>query len=149
MESEVGRGLGVDQLEKPQELAMAMPWHAGADHLAVEHAQCREQVGRAIAFVVMGDGAGTSLLDRQPRLGAVERLDLALLVARKNQRLVRWVEVKARGILDLLNEVRVAGDLEGSRQMRLQLVRVPDPLDAGVGGARCHRRGANTTVLSI
>ena len=66
---------------------MAMPRHAGPDHLAVEHVQSREQGGRAVALVVMGHGAGTALLHRQARLGAVERLDLALFVDQRTSAL--------------------------------------------------------------
>lgn len=39
----------------------------------------REQRGRAMTPVVVGDGADAPALDRQARLCAVERLDLALL----------------------------------------------------------------------
>ena len=77
MEIEVGRGPLVDQFEKAQELAMSMPRHAGADDSAVQHVQCREQGGGAVALVVMGHGTGTPLLHGQSRLGAVEGLDLA------------------------------------------------------------------------
>ena len=59
---------------------MAVALHAAADDRAVEHVEGGEQRGRAVALVVVGHGPGPPLLHRQARLGAVERLDLALLV---------------------------------------------------------------------
>ncbi len=63
---------------------------------------------------------------------AVERLDLALLVDREDERALRRVEIEADHVHDLLDELLVVGQLEGLRQMRLQPVRRPDALHAGV-----------------
>ena len=59
---------------------MAMALHVAANHGSVEHVEGREQRCRAVALVIMGHGSKAALLQRQARLGAVERLDLALLV---------------------------------------------------------------------
>ena len=69
--------LGLDDVEEADELLMAMALHALADDRAVEHVERCEQRGGAVTLVVVRHGAGTALLHRQPRLGAVERLDLA------------------------------------------------------------------------
>ena len=58
---------------------MAMTLHALADGLAFQHVERRKQRRNAVTLVVVGHGAGASLLHRQPRLGAVQRLDLAFL----------------------------------------------------------------------
>ncbi len=58
----------------------SMPFHALADDLAGGNIERREQRRRAVALVVMQHSAGLALLHRQARLGAVELLDLALLV---------------------------------------------------------------------
>ena len=39
-----------------------------------------EQGGRSVSLVVMGHRSGAALLHRQPGLGAVEGLDLALFI---------------------------------------------------------------------
>jgi hypothetical protein len=52
----------------------------------------------------VGHRASTALLERQARLGAVERLDLALLVNRKNQGFVRRIKIEADDVLDLLDK---------------------------------------------
>ena len=67
-------------VEKANELLVPVLLHAAADHAAVEHVERREQRRCAVALVVMRHGAAASRLQRQPRLGAVERLDLAFLI---------------------------------------------------------------------
>ena len=44
-----------------------------------------EQSGRPVAFVVMGHGAATALLDWQPRLCPVESLNLASVCSRQSE----------------------------------------------------------------
>ena len=57
---------------------------AAADNAAFQHVEGGEQRGGAVALVVVGDGAAAAALERQARLGAVERLDLGLLIDRKH-----------------------------------------------------------------
>ena len=66
---------------------------------------------------------------------AIERLDLALLVDREHQRLVRGVEIKPDDVLYLLAELGVVGELEAARQMRLQPMRRQDALHARMAEA--------------
>jgi len=47
-----------------------------------------------MALVVVRHGAGSALFHRQPRLGAVERLDLTFLVDAEHHGFVRRVEVE-------------------------------------------------------
>src|SRR5215218_7766280 len=88
-----------------------------------------------MALVVMRHGATTSLLQRQARLGTVERLDLALLIHRKHQRLVRRIEIQADDVLHLLGKALVVRQLEAFPLMRLELVRLPDPLHTAIAEA--------------
>ena len=60
---------------------MAMPLLAQADDFAVGRIQRGEQRRRAVAFVVVRHGRAAALLQRQAGLRAIQRLDLALLVA--------------------------------------------------------------------
>ena len=82
VDGEFGRRSGIDNVEEADELLMAMAFHALADDLAFEDVESGEQGRGAVPFVVVGDCAGAPLLHRQARLGAVERLDLALLIDR-------------------------------------------------------------------
>ena len=96
-----------------------MAWHAGPDDLAVQHTQRREQGRRAIAFVIVGHGAASPLLDRQPRLRAIQRLNLALFVDAEYDRLLRRIEVQSHYIGHLFQELRIARKLKGFRAMGL------------------------------
>ena len=107
---------------------MPVALHAAAQHRAVQHVQRREQRRGAVALVVVGHGRGPSLLHRQPRLGAVERLDLALLVDRQHDRVRRRVHVEPDHVAQLGDERRVPGQLEGAHPVRGEPVRLPDPL---------------------
>src|SRR6516164_1821142 len=69
---------GIDDVEEADELLMAMALHTLADDLTFQYIKRRKQCRGAVTLVVVGDGAGTSLLHRQPRLGAVQRLDCQL-----------------------------------------------------------------------
>ena len=80
----LGRGLAVDGVEKADELLMPVAAHALADDLAVEDVERGEQSGRAGPLIIMSRRAAAAALHRQPRLGAVERLDLALLIDRQH-----------------------------------------------------------------
>ena len=91
-----------------EELAMPVAGHALADDCAVEHVESRKQGRGAVALVVMRHRPAAALLHRQPRLGAVERLDLAFFIDRQHQGFVGRIEVKADDILDLGDEVRIA-----------------------------------------
>ena len=78
------RGLAIDLVEKTDEFLMPVAAHALADDLAVEDVERGEQSGRAGPLIIMSRRAAAAALHRQPRLGAVERLDLALLIDRQH-----------------------------------------------------------------
>ena len=118
----------LDGAQKAQELLVPVTLHAAADHGALEHVERGEQGGGAVALVVVGQRAGLAWLDRQTRLGAIERLDLGLLVDRKHDRMLGRGHIEADDVLELGRELRITRALEGAQAMRLQVVRRPDPL---------------------
>jgi len=113
----------LDGVEEADEFLMPVPRRALAEHGAVQHVQCRGQRRRAIAGVVVGLRGGLALGQRQPRLGAFEGLDLRLLIDRERQRVLRRVHVEADHVLNLLDELGIAGEFEGAHPMRLEAVR--------------------------
>ena len=135
MDQLAGRDRGLDRVEEADELLVPVPLHAPAQHRAVEHVQGREQRRRAVALVVVGRGRRPTLLHRQPRLGAVERLDLGFLVDREHDRVRRRVHVEPDHVAQLGDERRVPGELEGAHPMRGEPVRLPDALHRAQ--ARC------------
>src|SRR6202453_797773 len=74
----------LDDIEKANELLMAMALHVAADHRAVEDVHRGEQRRRAMPLIVVRHGSGATLLQRQSGLRAVKRLNLALFVDRKD-----------------------------------------------------------------
>ena len=106
---------------------MSMPGHALMDHLASGHVESGKQRGGAMSLVVVGQGPGTALLERQTGLGTVQRLDLALLVEREHDRPLRGRQVEPDHVAELLHEPGVPGELEGLDPVRLETVGSPDP----------------------
>src|SRR5271168_3060969 len=109
-----GRGedrvfLPVDGPQEAQKLVMAVALHALSDHRAGGDIERGKQGSGAMALVIMRHGAGSTLFSSAApagcaRLGAVERLDLALLVNAEHQGSVRRVEVEADDIPLRANE---------------------------------------------
>jgi len=81
-------------------------------------------------LVVMGHRAGAPFLDRQPGLGAVERLDLALLIDREHDRVRRRIDVEPDDCAQLGDET--SGSFDSlNRRTRCGAMRLPDPLHRG------------------
>src|ERR1700744_1195120 len=70
----------LDDVQKPDELLMAMALHALADNLALKDLERREQGSDTMALVVMCHGSSAPLLHRQPRPGAIRGLNLGLFI---------------------------------------------------------------------
>ena len=77
----------------------------------------------------MGHRAGAALLHGQARLGAVERLDLALLVEGQDDGVGGRIDIKAHHIAQFLDELGIVGELELTYPVRLQPMRTPDALN--------------------
>src|SRR5438067_203242 len=88
--------LRVDIIEEADELLMPVALHVATDDGAVENVEGGKQGGCAVAFVIVGRRPGAAGLHRQSRLGAVEGLDLALLVDRENDGVGGRVDVEAK-----------------------------------------------------
>src|SRR5208283_4914209 len=102
---------------------------AGAEHAAVQHVESGKEGRSAIALVIMGQRLAAALLEGQPRLRAIQSLDLAFFVARKHQGVLRRVEVEADDILELFFKAGVVGEFEGFDPMWFQPGTRPDSTD--------------------
>src|SRR5215831_4857737 len=100
---------------------MAMTFHALTNDFAAKYVECREQGRHAVA-------TSAPLLHRQSRLGAVEGLDLALLVNRQDHRVVWWIDVEAHYLLELGCKLRIIGELKVAYAMWPKTMRTPYPL---------------------
>jgi hypothetical protein len=118
----LGDGL-VNQAEKLQPLLMPVPLLAEAEDLAVKGVQSSKQCCCAVTFIVMRHRLATSFLQRQPWLGSVQGLYLALFVNAQNQSMLRRVQVQADDGFQLTGKLRITAYLEGLDQMRLESLR--------------------------
>jgi hypothetical protein len=90
-----------------QELGVAVTGKALTDHRAGQDIQGGEQRRGAVALLVVGHRTRPPGLDRQARLSAIERLDLALLVHVQDNRVLRRVQIQANHVDKLFFEPRV------------------------------------------
>jgi hypothetical protein len=131
--------LGVDLVEELEELPLPVPPVALADHRPGGHIQRGERRGRPIADVVGSPPPGLAGRHRQRRLGAVQRLYLALLIDRQDDGVLRRAHVQTDHVADLLDEVGIGGEFEGLAPVGLRTEGVPDPDDRTLG--RSHGLG--------
>jgi hypothetical protein len=111
---------------------------AQTDHRPVQRLESGKQGGGAVAFLVMGHGAGPARFPWQSRLGAVQRLNLALFIAAQHQSMLGRIQIQPNGGFQLLGELRVLAQLEALQTVRLQAVGTPDAPHTGFADA--HRR---------
>ena len=130
--------VALDNIEESDEFLMPVALHVTADDGTVEHIQRREQCCRAVTFVIVCHGAATASLHGQAGLGTVQRLDLAFLIHRQNDRVGRRIHIEADDISDLFDECGIVRQLENPEPVRLKAVGTPYPL---------HRTNRNTGCL--
>jgi hypothetical protein len=131
------RNLRLDGVQKSNEFLMTMALHVAADDRAVEDVKRSEQRRGTVPLVIVGHGSEPALLQRQARLGAIEGLNLALLVDRQDDGMGRRVDIEPDDVAQLGDEVRIVRELELSAPMGLEPVRLPDAADrAGTDAAR-------------
>ena len=109
-------------LEETEELLVAVPVLAEPGHLPGGDFQGGEQGGGAMADVVVAALLVVARLHRKHFLGAVQRLDLGLLIDAQHDRVSRRVQIQAYNVGDLGLQFRVDGERE-----RVNLPR-PDPV---------------------
>jgi hypothetical protein len=97
-------------IEEVAELPGAVALPGLADDLA--RTRIGEQAGGAVALVVVGAALDLSWAHGQQRRGATESLNLTLLVHAQHQRTVRRIEIQAHNVAHLVEEQRVAAELE-------------------------------------
>src|SRR5271166_6144786 len=119
----------VDQFEELDPFLVPMLGHASPDQLSFRQLDRSEKSGCTVALVIMRHSAATSLMDRQAALRAVQCLDLCLLIRRYYKGMFRRIEVQSNHIYQFLHEVWVVAEFECSRQVWLQPVSLPHPLD--------------------
>ena len=139
-------GFPIDLAQEGEPFVMTVTRVAASNDRAVERIQCGKERRGAMTLVVVGQRPRTALLQRQPRLGTVQGLNLTLLVAAEHQRMLGWRQIQSDDVFELLDKLRVARDLEGLDQMRLEPIGAPDPQHAAVADPDSCRQRARAPV---
>jgi len=85
VEHSVDQLAGRDVALEAQKFLVPVALDALTDRHPIEQVERRKQSGRAMANIIVGHRPGAPALHRQARLGAVERLGLALFVEREHR----------------------------------------------------------------
>ena len=126
----------VDPAQEPQEFLVAMPPVALRDDPARGDIQRRKEGGGAVAHVVPRPAFHLPRSQGQQGLRAIQGLDLALLIHRQHQRVVRGVQVEPDDISHFRHKVGIGTDFERSCPVRLQLKGPPDALHGHMAEAQ-------------
>jgi hypothetical protein len=116
-------------LEEPQEFLVAVAGSASVDDAPGRDLQRGEQGGGAMSGVIVGALLGASRPHVAHGLGALQGLDLGLLIDAQHDRAVGWVRVEPDDVVDLGCQFRVGGELERLGAPGLDAVLAPDPGD--------------------
>jgi hypothetical protein len=102
------------------------------DHVSGGDIERREQGRPAVALVVVRAALGRAERHRQNRSGPVEGLNLFLFVNAQDQGPIRRRQVESHDIAYLVDEERVARQLDRLTPMRLPAEGAPNAPDGGV-----------------
>jgi hypothetical protein len=127
-------------VEKGEELLMGVLGIARAGDLPGRDLQGGVEAGGPVALVVMSHPVRLATLDRQRRLGAIQRLDLRLLIHAQDQRALRRRQIQADDVDHLLDQLRILGELKRPDLVGLEFVITPDPVDRRGRDPRCRRQ---------
>src|SRR5262245_14186193 len=118
----------LDVLQECQKILGGMPLGDTPEDLAGSDIKGRVQAGRAMAFVVVSPALNLPRTHGQQRLGAVQSLNLRLLIHRQHHSIGRRPQIQTHHVGNLLCKLRILADLEALDAVRLQIRRLPDLL---------------------
>src|ERR1039458_4980424 len=95
-------------------------------NVSLQQVERGKQSGGSVSLVVVGHGAAAAFLERQDRLGPIERLYLALLIDAKHDGLVRRIQVEPDHVGEFFQKPGVARELEILGAMWLEIVTPQD-----------------------
>src|SRR6185437_8736196 len=96
----------VDPIEELAELGRAVSAMHLTDDLATGDIERSEQGRGPMPPVVVGSSFGLTWSHRQNRLGAIQCLNLALLIGTQHQRPFGRIQIQANDIADFLDQLR-------------------------------------------
>ncbi len=128
----------LDLAQEAQELLVPVAGPALGQNLTGGDVQSGEQGGGAVADVVVGDAFHVAQAHGQQRLGAVESLDLRLLIHAEHHRLIGRVQVETDDVADFLDKEGIRGELERFLPVGLDREGLQPAVNRGLGDpSRC------------
>lgn len=97
---------------------MAMSWHAFCDDPPLGKFDGCKQSRRSVSFVVVCERLQSPRIHRETLLRAIKSLNLTFLIARQNEGALWRIEIQTNDVSQLVNELRVVGNLEGLGAVR-------------------------------
>src|SRR5215471_9534259 len=119
------------------------------DHLALRGVQRRKQRGGSVPSVIVGYTLDVAKSHRQHRLGAFERLNLALFIYAQNHCIFWWMQVQTYNIPYFFDKKWIAGKLEMLLPVRFQSEYLPDAMYCGFRYPRVFCDLPNTPMRAI
>ena len=104
---------------------MTMPRATLRGTLPLAMSRAANRVVVPCRMVIVGDALNIAKPERQNRLRAFQRLNLALLVDAQHDSVIGRIEVEANDVPDLVNQQRISRGLEALGAMRLNAEQRP------------------------
>ena len=95
-------------------------------------------------FIVVGLAFRQARAQGQDGSGAIQRLNLALLIDAQHQGSIRVMDIEAHHIADLLFKLGIVGNLKLLHPVRLHVVALPNPVHHHAGNAQLPSQLAHT-----
>src|SRR5215467_7071845 len=93
---------------------MPMPRLAGSDHRPLQNVECGEPCGGSVSLIIVGLPCRQAGAQRENRLRAVQRLNLAFFIYAKDDRLIWWVHIEPHNVAHFPSKFRIITELEGT-----------------------------------
>ena len=123
---ELLRNRAVERVEKETELPIPMTEVELRHHGSVQCVEDREEVGVPVPSIIVRPRLGEARSEGKGRRGSVEGLDRGLLIDQEDPGVLGRAQAETDDVVDLLDVVLVAADLERADPMRLEPMESPD-----------------------
>ena len=133
VEGETDGCLFFEVLDEVQPFLVGVALGSLAEYFPVQIAQRREERDGAVTDIVMGACPDPVRPQGQARLGSLQGLALAFFIATEHQCTLGRIEIESDHVPEFRLEILVVGNLEGSRDVRLDVVGTPQALDRVMG----------------
>ena len=148
MQDEPLWGLFVDHFEKGQPFLVCVPGRGVVQDFSVQVVQRRKEGNCSVARVIMRGGSHLPNAKRQTRLRSLKGLALTFFVATQHQCFFGRIQIEANDIPEFLLEPAIVGNFKGAREVRLDIVGLPNLVDGLIADSLGFGHGARRPALA-